>query len=210
MQIREELVGVPRSVAARVIGINERRLWDWNDNGMIQPSQKTRIGGRSVWTFTFDDLVQGRTLKELENRGAHIRSVRRLVEAVTDGKFRTPLSQLHWAVGGHEVFVGYPDGNWYGGRKPTQAVMRDILDLDDIRNQTRKALQRPKEDAGQTERRRGAMGSQELFAGTRVPIESVVRYLEHGFSNTRILQAFPSLTKADIALARQRLLQKTA
>jgi hypothetical protein len=39
----DELIGVSRSTAARVIDINERRLRAWNDRGLVSPSLVTEL-----------------------------------------------------------------------------------------------------------------------------------------------------------------------
>jgi uncharacterized protein (DUF433 family) len=43
-----------------------------------------------------------------------------------------------------------------------------------------------------------------VFAGTRVPVATVLDYLAHGYSDERILEAFPDLTTSDIAAARRQ------
>lgn len=105
----DELIGVSRSTAARVIGINERRLRAWNDRGLVSPSLVTDLGSRSIWTFSLEDLVQGRVVRELEERGISVRHIRRVVEAVRSSTHQRPLASLVWGVAGHEIFVGYPD-----------------------------------------------------------------------------------------------------
>ena len=51
-------------------------------------------------------------------------------------------------------------------------------------------------------RRRGVHASAEVFAETRIPVATVVRYLDNGFSDKRILASFPALYPEDIAAAR--------
>lgn len=57
--------------------------------------------------------------------------------------------------------------------------------------------------AGRVERRRGAMGSKPVLAGTRVPVDTVRRYLEAGRTVDQVLESFPTLTAADVEAVRQ-------
>lgn len=198
------LIGVSRSTAARVIGVTERRLRSWNDRGLVYPSQVSTLGSRTVWTFTLEDLVQGRVVKQLEDRGVHVRHIRRVVEAVRSSTHPQPLSSLRWGVGAGEVFVGFPDGSWVGGRRPDQTVLIETVDLDEIRSDARRlARQRPAESAGSTETRRGKVGSKEVFVGTRIPVSAILEYLSRGVADERILEGFPDLRPEDINYARR-------
>ncbi|MGH3540894.1 MAG: DUF433 domain-containing protein [Mycobacterium sp.] len=55
---------------------------------------------------------------------------------------------------------------------------------------------------GKIERRPGAMGGKPLLAGTRVPVETVRRYLAAGRSVDDILEGFPILTVDDVEAVR--------
>lgn len=200
----DELIGVSRSTAARVIGINERRLQAWNHRGLVSPSLVTELGSRSIWTFSLEDLVQGRVVKELEDRGISVRHIRRVVEAVRSSTHPRPLASLIWGVAGNEVFVGYPDDSWVGDRRPDQNVLIETLDLETIRGDARRAAQqRRPENVGAVESRRGKLGSKDVFAGTRIPISAVVEYIERGASDERILQGFPDLRSEDLDTVRR-------
>jgi len=200
----DELIGVSRSTAARVIGIAERRLRAWNDRGLVSPSLVSQLGSREIWTFSLEDLVQGRVVKELEDREISVRHIRRVVEAVRSSTHPRPLASLVWGVAGHEVFVGYPDDSWVGDRRPSQTVLVETLDLETIRGDARRAAQeRQPEHVGAVESRRGKLGSKDVFAGTRIPVAAVVEYLERGATDERILQGFPDLRSEDIDSARQ-------
>jgi uncharacterized protein (DUF433 family) len=53
-------------------------------------------------------------------------------------------------------------------------------------------------------RRRKVMGRQAVFEGTRIPLATVVGYLERGYTTEQIIEAFPVLTPADVQTARRR------
>lgn len=200
----DELIGAPLSTAARVIGISERRLVAWNERGLVCPSHLSQLGRRRVWTFSLEDLVQGRVVKQLEDRGMHVRHIRRVVEAVRSSVHPQPLASLQWGVCADEIFVGYPDGSWVGDKRPEQNVLIETLDLDEIRSDARRiARVRSSTAIAQVESRRGKLGSKKVFSGTRIPVDVIVDYVRSGATDRRILDGFPDLTPADIDYARQ-------
>jgi uncharacterized protein (DUF433 family) len=198
----DNLIGVTRRRAAHILGVNEARLVSWNRRGLLRPSSETVIGTRGHWTYGLEELVQGLVIRQLEDRGIHIRHIKIFVDAVRSADHPRPLASLRWAVVGTEAFVGYPDGSWQGHRKPAQNVMTEVLDLSEIRTNARTAARSRIGVPGTVEKRRGALGSKPVFAGTRIPVGTVVAYLDAGQTDSQILEAFPLLEPADIEHAR--------
>jgi uncharacterized protein (DUF433 family) len=74
--------------------------------------------------------------------------------------------------------------------------------LDPLRLRIDSAARRSAGDAGRIEKRRGVHASAPVFAGTRIRVATVQRYLQQGYQTEAILQAFPDpkqrmLTKPD-------------
>ena len=162
------------------------------------------LHGQSKASYTH--IIAWAIVKALEAQGMHVRHIRRIVEAVRSSVHPRPLASLSWGVAGQEIFVGYPDGSWVGDRRPNQNVLIDTIDLEEIRGDARRSAQeRRPEHVGSVESRRGALGSKEVFAGTRIPVNAVVEYLQRGASDQRILEGFPDLRAEDINFARQRV-----
>ena len=82
-------------------------------------------------------------------------------------------------------------------------MISEVLDLDEVRADVRRLARRPVECAGSFERRRGTLASHTVFTGSRVPVNTVVDYLEAGLDEDRILRSFPTLYRADVAAARE-------
>jgi len=61
---------------------------------------------------------------------------------------------------------------------------------------------RDPEAAGKVVSRRGVHLSKPIFAGTRIPVATVQRYLQAGYDTKAIIREYPSLTRADIETAR--------
>ena len=126
----DSLIGVPFRQAATVIGVAEQRLRRWNAIGLVLPSIVGSVGSRHYWSYGLEDIVQGRVVRDLEDRGVHIRAIRRIVEAVRSATTPRPLAELTWGVADGEAFVQYPDGGWVGNRRPVQGVMVEVLNLE--------------------------------------------------------------------------------
>jgi uncharacterized protein (DUF433 family) len=204
----DDVIGVPLKVAASVIGVPEERLRRWETSRLLVPRLMGEGSRRRYVSYSLDELVQGRVIRVLEERGNHIRHIRRVVELYRDRDTPRPLSQLQWATDrdGAHIYVSFSDGVWSDDVHPHQLVMKDVIDLDLIRSQARaKVRERAKADRGRIERRRGVHSSEPVFAGTRTPVAAVESYLRRGHSDQRILAAFPHLTRGDIAAARKQL-----
>lgn len=106
-------------------------------------------------------------MRELEDRGIHVRVIRRIVESVR--------------------------------------MLQQVLDLDVIRSEARARLARPAESYGRIERRTGVHGSRPVFAGTRIPVDTVRAYIEREIPDDEIFEAFPVLAVEDLEIARQHL-----
>jgi uncharacterized protein (DUF433 family) len=115
----------------------------------------------------------------------------------------TPLTQLAFATVGREVYFMHDDGTWEGDLTPDQIVIHEVLNLEPLRGRITAGVRRDVKLAGHVERRRGAMGSKPLLAGTRVPVDTVRRYLDAGRSVDQILESFPALTASDVEAVRR-------
>ena len=138
-------------------------------------------------------------------RDFHIRNIRRVVERLRR-EYDRPLHQLVFATSGGEIYFQHPDGEWEGDQAKDQIVLQSvIIDLDVVRARIQQDTKRRSEDSGRVERRRKVHGSKQVFAGTRIPVESVQRYLIQGYDATEILAAYPELTVEDVEAARRDL-----
>lgn len=206
VQERDELIGVPLSKAARVIGVSQDRLRSWEQIGLVVPRVIGEHGARLFRSYSLEDLVKGCVIRELENRGVHILSIRKAVRDNTSQQFPEPLSQLRWATDRGTAFVIYPDGTCVDGRKAGQTVLRQVIDPEEVRAEARKRVRSRDRDAvGRIRRVRGVHSSRPVFVGTRVTLDAVAAYIERGLPDERILDAFPDLEPPDIDAAREYL-----
>jgi uncharacterized protein (DUF433 family) len=80
-----------------------------------------------------------------------------------------------------------------------------VILLDPLRLRIDKAAARPAGDAGRVEKRRGVHASAPVFAGTRIRVATVQRYVQQGYQTEAILEAFPDLSVADVEEDRRQL-----
>lgn len=197
-------LAVPAPAAARLAEISERRLRGWEERGLVHPAVERRISQRNtVRLYGFQELLEILIVRELLDHGAHPRTIGRLVDHLR-GSYGRPLTQVRWAADGGRVYVQHMDGTWVGDEAPDQIVLWQVLELEPLRARIRDAVTRGRVDgdAGKIVQRRAVLGSKPVFAGTRVPVNAVLAYLERGASTERILEAFPQLTAADVDAAR--------
>lgn len=113
----------PEHAAARILGVQVRRLRAWRD--LVAPSITRQLSQRNTPAmYTFDEMLQLRVVVELTRRGIAITTVRRLVEHLRQ-HVSSPLAELVWATEGSAVSPSSPTvrgpagpnaTNWSSGR----------------------------------------------------------------------------------------------
>lgn len=203
----ERLIALPADRAAQLAGVSERRVRSWAERGLVTPTVERRISEhRTVRLYGHRDLLCLLVTAELISRGASPQTVRKIVEHLRSRGYDEPLSQLVFAVDERDgqVYFQHPTGEWEGGKRPDQIVLHQVLNLKPLIARIRRAARRADHTVGQTEKRRGALGSKPVVAGTRVPVATIARYLDRGASTEDVLRAFPVLRAADVEAVRRK------
>ena len=198
----EDVLAIPEKRAAKLARITMRQLRYWEQTGLIVPSIKRQISPRNtVRLYGYQDLLGLLVAAELRNR-ISLQHIRRIVAQLRDRGFADPLRELRFATHGNDVYFQYPDGSWSGDPAPDQVIFHQVIALDPLRARIPGASQRDPDTVGRVVRRRGVLGGKPIFAGTRIPIAVVQRYLQAGYGAEAIIEEYPSLTPADIDAAR--------
>jgi uncharacterized protein (DUF433 family) len=206
--VEDGLITLTDEHAARLAGVSLGQMRSWERAGFIKPSVERSFGPRSnVRLYGFDRLVELLVAATLVHHpGVTMSHVRTIVTRLHRRGYASPLRQVSFAVIGSEIYFRDPEtGDWEGGRRPGQIVIEQVLPLDPIRAKIRSAIERDPQQSGKIERRRKTHGSKPVFAGTRVPVETVQKYITSGHSTAQILQSFPALTRADVEAAEREL-----
>jgi uncharacterized protein (DUF433 family) len=205
--VPDDLIAMPAPTAARFARVSQKQLRYWDETGLLSPGVKRQLSERNtVRLYSLPELVELRVIVTLLGLGMSLQRIRRIVDYLRREGHGAPLRELRFAVTGQEIYFQRPDGTWAGDRQPDQFVIDATitLPLERYRARIRRAAQaRRRQDAGRIVRHRKVLGHKPVFAGTRVPVSAVMTYLERGLPDEEILEAFPQLTKADIAAARR-------
>lgn len=201
----EQMIATSERRAAALAGITLRRLRYWHRVGLVAPSVdrllSTRVRVRLYYHDRLLELLVAAALRKLP--GISLQHMRRVVDHLRELGYDQPLRQLVFATLGKDIYVQYPDGTWSGGLDPKQVVIHQVLDLEPLLAQIKRSGERTAGQIGRVERRRAAVGSKPVFAGTRLPVEKVRNYIEHGFTTPQILESFPFLTEEDVEATRR-------
>ena len=183
-----------------------RRLRYWEEVGLVVPSIKRRLSEHNtVRLYSYQDLLALLVVSALRTeRDMSLQKIRRIVRHLRSRGYQAPLRELKFATVGREIYFQHPDGRWEGDLRPDQIVLVEVILLDPLRLRIDKAAARPAEDAGRVEKRRGVHDSAPVFAGTRIRVSTVQRYLQQGYQTEEILEAFPDLSVADVEEARRQ------
>lgn len=201
-----ELVALTRERATRLTGLTARQLDYWDATGLVKPSVEERLTPhRRIRLYEYTDLMSLLVIAQLRSRRVSLQHVRRIVSDLRQRGYPEPLTQVRYATHGSQVYVQPGDGEWESSEIAGQAVIHQVLDLTPLRARLRAASERDPQTFGKIDRRRGALGSKPLIAGTRLPVETVKRYLQRGATTDEVLAAYPVLVHADVQSVRREL-----
>lgn len=195
---------VPEKQAATIAKITRRKLRYWHEVGLVEPSVSHRLGRKTVRLYTLDEVLQLRIAGWLRN-SVSLQEIRKIVRR-QEVAYQSPLSALRFAKGDDgQIYFQHPDGTWETNKPRGQMVIEQAIPLDEFRADINTATRRVARLHGRVEKRRGALASKPVFAGTRVPVATVQAFLDRGYSTAEILQEYPGLSPEDVDTARARL-----
>lgn len=195
--------------ARRLTGLSPRRLQYWDETDFVRPTVAARQGRGSPRLYGFRDLIQLRVAAQLRDR-LSLQALRRLKEALDT---ETPFATVRFALlPNDDVVYLAPEGHYEAARKPGQIVLEFDVPLREIRSTLERDVERlrSRKGVGQLEKRRNVLGNRMVLAGTRIPPEAIERAIAAGWTNARILEEYPDLRAADIALVRRGALSRRA
>ena len=190
--------------AARLTGLTVHRLRHWDRTKFFVPSfaaENRRTAFSRV--YSFKDLPSLQILKALRvDMGCslqHLREVKEKLAKLGDDLWsRTTLYVLNKKVVFHDDEAGEI-------REPVSGQIVLQIPLRVVRAKMQSAVEdlskRDADDIGQIVRKRNVSHNAPVVAGTRIPVASIRRLSEDGFSAAQIIAQYPSLTDADVQAA---------
>lgn len=204
-EVEQRLMLTRRSMA-QIAGVSLAQLDYWAHTGLTVPRVDREFSPRNrVRLYDFRDALSVTVAAELKHRGVSLQHIRRIVEHLHARGYDRPLTELKFATLGGQVYFQHDDGTWEGGIQPDQLVLYQVLDLRPLNSRIRSVVDRVREDSGRIEKRRGVLGSKPVFAGTRIPVDTVRRYLASGRSVDQVKGAYPDLTEPDIRAVQREM-----
>jgi len=193
-------------VAARLTGLSEDQLRDWDNAGFLEPEFAAPNRRRPYSRiYSFQDLVKLRTIAGLRQHGVPTQRLKKI------GGFLDSIEDASWAsttfyVIGKDVYFTHQEA-LQAARPLGQQAIREILTIDlqpivaDVRKGVDGLKQRSPQEIGRVIRDRFIHGGQPILAGTRIPTATVYEFVRRGYTSDGILREFPRLVQADIDAA---------
>lgn len=199
---------------AELTELNSDLLRRWDNDGVFHPAQTTaRRRGPLSRLYSFQDVVILRTLAQARATGVSPYELRRIAQFIENHP-ETSWDDTQIYVVGQKVYFSYTDAArerlLLASRPLGQQAMSSILTIDlgrvhvDAERQLQQMIDRSPAQIGQTEQNRFVVGGAEVFAGTRIPVTTVVELLRSGWTFEDVLENYPRLTCVDLVLAEQR------
>lgn len=185
----------------RLTGLSQSQLRDWDEDGFFAPAFGAD-NRRSPYSriYSFDDLVSLRTLGVLRRKHRiPLQSLKKTAQKLVQHSGR-PWSDLTLYVLNREVHFKNPlTGEVEGAISGQIAVPIPLGSIaEDLQSKILQEQSRRSSGDGVIEQHRFVAHNRPVFSGTRIPVESVLSFWEHGHSIEQILREYPSLTKRDV------------
>lgn len=191
--------------ASRLSGLTIGQLRRWDRLGFLKPSfaeEDRRLPYSRIYSFR--DIVSLRVLGKLRNVHKvpmqHLKKVSRELAAFGDRKW---TATTLYVLGKRVVFTD-PRTNLrtevVGGQRVLDIPLRVVIE--DTRRAIDSLNHRSNLETGKIVHGKFTLQNEPVFEGTRIPVATVKRYLDAGYSSKAILSEYPGLTLADIEAAR--------
>ena len=196
----------------RITGLTSRQLAYWEKVGFFKPTfTKAGAGSKPIKVYTFQDVLGLRVIAVLlDEHKVSLQKLRRTAAELADHD-SAPWSNLALTVCKGEVTiidrraargVSLPSG---------QYVLVPIIDqIRYVRRAIADLSKRQSSQIGMTETHRNVAHNMRVFAGTRIPVRTIEKFLEAGYNVDAILREYPSLERRDVEIAAEERRTKQA
>lgn len=184
----------------KLTGLTMRQLAYWDATGFFRPehaADNRRSPNSRVYSFR--DAVGLKTISVLMNvHGVslpHLKAVAKKLQSYT----ARPWSELKLRVWNRRVQFDEPETGATRDVIHGQYVIVPIIDLiNELEASVGQLKRRNQSQIGKFEKHRYISHNDLVLAGTRVPVATILEYLDDGYSVTEILKEFPALTETDV------------
>jgi uncharacterized protein (DUF433 family) len=187
----------------RLTGLSVEQLAYWDRTGFFKP-QYALDERKSPYSriYSFKDVVGLRTLSVLKKQYRvslpHLRQVAKKLSTYS----KAPWAEITLRVLKRKVQFDEPEtGKTRGVVDGQYALLPLVSVMDDVRREAELLKQRDPSKIGRIEKHRYVSHNSPVIAGTRIPVATILRFVEAGYSHSEIIKEYPSLTDADIDAA---------
>jgi uncharacterized protein (DUF433 family) len=188
----------------RMTGLTKGRLRYWARTDFFCPSfveEDQRLAFSRF--YSFKDVVALRTLEMLRVQNSvplqHLRKVAAKLSHLKDDLWtKTTLFVVNKEVSFVNPETGKPEGV-LSGQYLLGIPLKQVIE--DTSAEIVNISLRREETVGQVARTRSIARNAWVIAGTRIPIGAIRRLHEDGYSDSRIIEEYPVLTRQDIQVA---------
>jgi uncharacterized protein (DUF433 family) len=193
----------------RLTGITRQRLNYWVKTEILKPDIDQAHGRGRVRLWSFTNLLELKAALGLREE-LSLQTLRKVIRVLRERGFVAPLAEVRIRVMQFDrqpsrAITLNEQGTW---EEPLtgQILLELVVPVEQYRGELHELIEadrKGRRQAGVIERRRGSLGSEAVFAGTRVPVAAVNRMREAGWPEARILEEYPDLTAEDVRAAEQ-------
>ncbi|GGC32502.1 hypothetical protein GCM10011371_19900 [Novosphingobium marinum] len=198
--------------ASKLTSLSIGRLRYWAKTGFFAPSFIANAPGPYGKFYSFKDIVALRTLEMLRVRnGVPLQHLRKVAERLSH--LRDDLwTQTKLRVWDRKVVFDEPETG--RAREVVSGQYVEEYELVEIIAETgdeiRAMKSRDRGDFGKVVVEKGVHRGAPIISGTRIPVISIQRLHEDGFSIEAIIDEYPRLTAKDVRAALKHKLEKAA
>lgn len=199
----EPIVGLDMEQAARVVGVSKGTLQYWEDTGVYSASFIDPREHRPVRRmYSFRDLVSLKAIARCR-QGLDIKlDDIRLAGNYLRRFYEHPWSSLKFGRVNNRLVFWDPVARRWSAALDGSPTLFDFEDIpSEVTDDISKVLKRDPSTHGKISQHRYIKGNQPTIAGTRIPVATIVRYHNAGYSVDEIMTEYPDLTPADVAVA---------
>ena len=209
LDIQNVIAAFSEDQASRLTRLSITRLRYWAKTGFFAPSYVEENAAAPFSRFySFRDIVALRTLEMLRvKNGVPLQHLRKVAEKLAH--LRDDLwTETRLRVADRKVVFDEPESG-----RPREVLSGQFVEeyallevIDETSREVEQMKKRDPEEIGNVVQMRGVNRGAPTIAGTRIPVVSIQRLHEDGYSIKQILAEYPRLTSADVkaALAHRR------
>jgi len=187
----------------RLTGLTRAQLNYWDRIGFFKPHYGAE-NRRSPYSriYSFKDVVGLRTIAVLKSRHGvslkHLREVAKGLEEYSDA----PWADIRLKVWNRQVQFDEPETGKTRGGVDRQYVLLPIIDvIGEVTRAAKDLRSRDPSTVGKIEQNRLVSHNAPVIAGTRIPVATIRRFAEDGYTPAQIVAEYPRITEADVKAA---------